>query len=154
MALATPSADSLIPGPRGIPDVQQSKPRKTSMSELKAVMEQGQEEGGFLFALAGSLYSFLHLFFVFYCGRLVGNSFICISSLHTTLPALSCSCSSPTNGIIYQPGKPAVVARCCSFACMYAWNAKNSPTYLRSRRHLQIDLMQRMLKKDRLPEVA
>jgi hypothetical protein len=33
--------------------------------------------------------------------------------------------------------------KCCSFGCMYNWNKKYSPLYLRSRRHLQIDLLQR-----------
>ncbi|CAD7966444.1 unnamed protein product [Amoebophrya sp. A25] len=98
VALSAPSADSLIPGPRGIPDVTNNKKKKTSMQNLKTLIEAQNDDG-----------------------------------------------------------VPTVVARCCSFSCMYSWNTKNSPTYLRSRRHLQIDLMQRTARKEtgeRLPDVA
>lgn len=40
-------------------------------------------------------------------------------------------------------GDNKYAAKCCSFPCVYAWNNKHSPTYLKSRRHLQIDLLYR-----------
>ncbi|CAD7971499.1 unnamed protein product [Amoebophrya sp. A120] len=104
VALSAPSVDTIIPGPRGIPDVNNKKPKQTSMTELKKIIEPTASTTGDDGSLKSTKY----------------------------------------------------VAKCCSFACMYNWNAKNSPTYLRSRRHLQIDLMQRTAKKeqlDRLPQV-
>lgn len=94
IAMACPSVDDMISGPKSIPDVPrlnakgQQPAGDVSFNDLKKLLVQGDADSN----------------------------------------------------------KRRIVSRCCSFKCMYAWNNKYSPAYLRSRRHLQIDLMQRQKK--------